>query len=343
MLSVTELDFKIIEQMYEWKDMEIFNFHYFYRGFLPKPIIEATLKLYEDKTKLKNVAGSEVEYQVSKGMLNSLYGMCVTDPCKDVVVYDNEEGWVNEKTSTQELIEKYNTSYGRFLYYAWGIWITAYARYNLFTGILECKEDYIYADTDSLKIFNRDKHKEYFENYNKSVQERICKCLDNYEIPRERMKPKTIKGVEKPLGVWDFEGDYDRFKTLGAKRYLYEENGELHLTLAGVSKKEGLSYLKWKYKTNDRIFKNFTDKLNFPSEYQVKKGKELITKNASGKLCHTYIDIHKTGSIIDYLGNEGYFDELSSVHLEPTGYDLSLEANFVNYLMGIQDSSVFYG
>ena len=33
-----------------------------------------------------------------------------------------------------------------------------------------------------------------------------------------------------------FEGKYTRFKTLGAKRYLYEEDGELYLTVAGLSK-----------------------------------------------------------------------------------------------------------
>ena len=32
--------------------------------------------------------------------------------------------------------------------------------------------------------------------------------------------PKTIEGETKPLGVWDYDGHYDEFKSLGAKRYI---------------------------------------------------------------------------------------------------------------------------
>ena len=32
--------------------------------------------------------------------------------------------------------------------------------------------------------------------------------------------PTTIKGEKKIIGVWDYDGHYDMFKTLGAKRYM---------------------------------------------------------------------------------------------------------------------------
>ena len=35
------------------------------------------------------------------------------------------------------------------------------------------------------------------------------------------ISPKTIKGETKTLGVWDFDGFYTDFKTLGAKRYIF--------------------------------------------------------------------------------------------------------------------------
>ena len=78
--------------------------------------------------------------------------------------------------------------------------------------------------------------------------------MNHYGIPLELASPKTIKGIEKPLGVWDYEGNYSRFKTLGAKRYMYEIDNDIHITVAGVSKKSGSEYLKYKYKTNDKIF-----------------------------------------------------------------------------------------
>ncbi|MEM1506600.1 hypothetical protein RG959_25010, partial [Domibacillus sp. 8LH] len=76
-------------------------------------------------------------------------------------VYGDE--WGFEKVDVNEEIEKYNSSRKRFLYYAWGIWVTAYARRNLWTGILAVGNDYIYSDTDSLKVLNYEKHEPYIE------------------------------------------------------------------------------------------------------------------------------------------------------------------------------------
>ena len=343
-ISVTERDFLIIRTMYEWDDIEISNFFYFYQGYLPKSLVETVLNLYVNKTTLKGVIGQEDEYLSSKEMVNAIYGMTVTDPCKNEIVYDNEQGWIENVKSTSDLIEQYNKSRTRFLYYAWGIWVTAFARFNLFTGIIECKEDYIYSDTDSVKILNKDNHKKYFDLYNKVITMKIKECLRYYDIPFSKSHPKTLKGVSKPLGVWDYEGTYKCFKTLGAKRYIYvDEHDELHITIAGVNKTKGRDYLLYKYKTIPNIFKHFKDTLNFPATYIRKykddKGKwREVEESGAGKLTHTYIDNHYQGELIDYLGNKNHYDELSSVHLEPAGYDLSLANDFMNYLMGLEEA-----
>ena len=100
--------------------------------------------------------GKEVEYLLSKGMLNSVYGMCVTDPVKDEHTYETE--WDLEKVDVMEAIHKYNESKGRFLFYPWGIWVTAYARRNLWSAILNVGNDYVYSDTDSIKALNFETH-----------------------------------------------------------------------------------------------------------------------------------------------------------------------------------------
>ena len=333
-LTVTEQDFNIISRMYEWDSMEIGNFHRFYKDYLPKEIITTILELYKNKTELKGVAGKEVEYLVSKGMINSVYGMCVTDICKNEATYDTQ--WSEIKADVKALIEKYNNDRQRFLFYAWGVWVTAYSRRNLFTGILEFKNDYIYSDTDSLKVFNADKHLDYIKRYNKRITEKIETCLKYYDLPINSARPKTIKGKEKPLGVWDDEGVYDRFKTLGAKRYMTERNGEIEITIAGVSKKAGIRYLKHKYKTNDKIFEAFIEDLYFPPHYD----NDGNDDNGSGKLCHTYIDELCEGEIIDYTGNKWKYREESAVHLENTEYSLSLDFMFKQLLNGIKDDTM---
>lgn len=334
-ISLTEQDFFIIAELYDWDEMEVTNFHYFYKDYLPKDLIKTILDLYKDKTELKGVEEKIVEYLVSKGMINAIYGMAVTDPCRDDCIYSDGE-WSTQIADIDALIAKYNTNRNRTLYYPWGIWVTAYARRNLFSGITEFKNDYIYSDTDSIKVINIESHIDYIKNYNIEVTNKIYACLDHYEIPHEYSSPKTIKGIEKPIGVWDYEGKYDRFKTLGAKRYMTETNGVISITIAGVNKSAGMEYLKWKYKTNDNIFDNFVDGLEFPSHY-LDNGED---KNGSGKLLHTYIDFPMEGVVKDYNGEYYIYNEQSGVHMENTEYTLGLEYQFLKLIQGIKEGHI---
>ena len=330
-ISLTEQDFFIIADLYEWDYIEVSNFKRFYKSYLPKDLILTILSLYKDKTELKGVDEKIVEYLVSKGMINAVYGMCVTDPCRDEILYE-DNNWSVKKADIETLIEKYNTNKQRVLYYPWGVWVTAYARRNLFSGILEFKNDYIYSDTDSLKVVNIEKHRDYIEKYNKEITEKVHKCLSFYDIDTSLAEPKTIKGVKKPIGVWEYEGEYSRFKTLGAKRYITEQNNDISITIAGVSKNAGKEYLKTKYKNNTNIFNAFVEDLHFPSTYD----KDGIEANGSGKLCHTYIDTYMEGEIIDYMGEKYVYNEQSGVHMENTDYTLSLDSEFMKLILGIK-------
>lgn len=334
-LSITEQDFFIIAKLYDWDYIDISNFYKFYKDYLPKDLILTILELYRDKTELKGVEEKIVEYLVSKGMINSVYGMCVTDPCRDENIYENDI-WSTKKANIEELIEQYNKNPQRVLFYAWGVWVTAYSRRNLFSGILEFRDDYIYSDTDSLKVINIAKHLSYIEKYNKNVTKKVNECLSHYEIDISLSSPKTIKGISKPIGIWDYEGRYDRFKTLGAKRYMVEQDGKISITIAGVNKSSGIKYLEHICKDNTDIFNSFTDGLEFPPIYD----RNGIEENGSGKLCHTYIDSYMEGEIIDYLGNKHIYNEQSGVHMENTEYTLGLDNEFKKLLLGIRGNHI---
>ena len=316
---ITDVDYTIFKRCYKWDRMEIHDLICYPKGYLPKPIIESILELYQDKTTLKGVKGKEVEYLLSKGMLNSIFGMTVTDVVKDEITYDDE--WGVEPASLETEIENYNTKKSRFLFYPWGVWVTAYARRNLWLGILSFKEDYIYSDTDSIKFFNYEKHEEFIKGYNKMVINKQLQTLNYYELNPNLLSPKTVEGESKPLGVWDYEGYYTRFKTLGAKRYLVEEDNKLYLTVAGLSKMNGVHYMIEQC-NNDftKVFEMFTDDLKIPKEN-------------TGKNTHTYIDDEITETIIDYQGKEEDITSLSGVHLEPTSFSLSISDYFFQYLL----------
>lgn len=318
-ITITNVDFDVIKNCYSWSNMKISNFRIYKKDYLPSPFIKAIIKLYQDKTRLKGVKGKEVEYMQSKEMLNSCYGMCVTDIARDDIVYDGEWSVVEpDDDKLKEELDKYNKSKKRFLFYPWGIFVTAYARKNLFTGILEFKEDYLYSDTDSIKVVNYDKHLDYINNYNKISQVKLQQACKYHNIDITELQPKTIKGDIKLLGVWDDDGDYKRFKTLGAKRYLYQDKDGYHITIAGTGKYSGGEYMK----TLDDPFESFSNGLIIPSNY-------------TDKLTHSYIDEKKKGIIVDYRGESVEYEVETGIHLEPCEYNLSLSSNYIDYLIGV--------
>ncbi len=330
-ITLTDVDITIIEKVYNWENIALKNVLGFRKAYLPKPIIESILNLYQDKTTLKGVQGKEVEYLLSKGMLNSVYGMSVTDIVKDNAIYDDADNWDFEKVNIDEEIEKYNGSKNRFLYYAWGIWVTAYARRNLWTGILAVGEDYIYSDTDSIKALNYDKHSAYVEAYNKNVLNKLYKMCDELGFDPALLTPKTVKGEVKPLGIWEFEGNYNRFKTLGAKRYLVQEGDKYSLTVAGLSKANGMQYIQEVCENDsDKIFNMFNNELYIPS-------------NKTGKMTHTYLDNEQSNKVTDYLGDSNIEHALSGVHLGACDFTLSISKQYLNFLANLKDGYIFTG
>ena len=159
---ITELDYFTIKETYQWEDAEIIDFYIADKGYLPTDLIKAMLQLYKNKTELKDVEGKEVEYMQSKEYINSMYGMMVTDPLRDEILYDEYNNWNKEKPEIEEGLYRYNISKNRFLYYAWGVWITAYTRRTLWHAIQNLGEDYVYSDTDSVKFINKSNHLDFF-------------------------------------------------------------------------------------------------------------------------------------------------------------------------------------
>ena len=323
--TITELDYDIFRNFYKWDGIKIGKFLTFYKGYLPTSLVKALVSLYKDKTELKGVEGKEVEYLLSKGMLNSAYGMAVTDIVREDLEYHQElyadEWQVGDETPVSQL-KRYNQNPSRFLYYPWGVWVTAHARHNLFRGILEFGSDYVYSDTDSIKAINMDRHMDFIKNYNLHVREQLQAAADFHGIPMSDFEPKTIKGVPKLIGVWDIEGTYDKFKTLGAKRYLVQKGNDIEFTVAGVNKKAIKEYMLETYGL-DGVFDAFTRSLDIP-------------KGRTGKLTHTYIDQEWSGVLVDYNGVPFTYHEKSSIHMEPAPFKISMLDAFWDYISGIQ-------
>ena len=321
--TLTNVDFEIIRKVYKFSSAKIYNFRIYEKGYLPVEIIRSIIHFYKAKTTLKGVKGKEQEYQTGKALLNAVYGMIVMDVVKDTFTF-NDYKWGVDKADADKDIRKYNNSRKRFLFYPWGVFCTAYARKNLWTGILEFGKDYVYSDTDSIKCRNIIDHFKFIFDYNYMCEYKLRKMCYHYGIDYEaELLPKTIKGEVKPLGVWDWETEdfkYDYFKTLGAKRYMVYQNGELSLTVSGVNKKVAIPYLLDKY-TIDECFEAFDFGLNIPAV-------------ATGKLTHYYIDNTYEGEITDYNGVTCHYKALSGIYLEPAEYSFDMAQEYIDYLKG---------
>lgn len=321
-ITITEQDYYTFAKFYSWDNIEVGDMYIYRRGYLPTPFIESIIKFYTDKTTLKGVLdedGHEVEeYSQMKAMLNSLYGMIVTDICRDDIIYDGK--WDYYMPDYEEKVEEYNKSPGRFLFYPWGIWVTAHARRNILEAIYSMGHDYVYSDTDSVKYLHPEKHKDFFDQYNNRIIEKLKKAMRYHGLPENAIAPCNKDNEPKPMGVFTDEGQYKYFKTLGAKRYMYTNKKGTFITVAGLGKKQGAEYIN-----------------SQPDPYEFFSNDMYIPCDCTGKLTHTYIDETIEGDVCDYNGQVFHYKELSSVHLSPCDFTLSLAQSFIRMIGGLRE------
>lgn len=222
--TLTDVDFKIILNEYEFDDFVPYDVYYSTYGKLPAELTECVKNYYIEKTKLKGVDGQEVYYMKSKNKLNSIYGMMVQNPLKHSILYNSGE-WANDSAPDIDILENNNRI--AFLAYQWGVWVTAHARHELEKAIVLAGEGFVYCDTDSVKYFGDID----FSAYNNS---RKNKSTENGAYATDP------NGETHYMGVYESDGRYSKFITFGAKKYAYcESDDKTHITIAGVSKKLG--------------------------------------------------------------------------------------------------------
>ena len=181
----------------------------------------------------------------------------------------------------------------------------------------------IYCDTDSIKYIHDPQIDELVSQYNAnqiSVFKTIAQQY-NYNIP------STQDGTKAYLGVFDNDGSYSKFKTLGAKRYVYTTTNkygkeEFKITIAGLGKKAGGNYIAGQL----HPFDFFSDGMIIPPEN-------------TGKKTRTYVDEEITVELTDYCGNTTTVTAPSGIHIEPCGFEMSLANGYRQLFTTIQKTA----
>ena len=220
-IALTEIDLKIVLKQYTYDEIQVQSAMVAQKHYLPEEYRNVIIKYYENKTKLKGVTDPEQVYlyQKSKEKLNGIYGMSAQDPIHAEILYNGGDYTRSDYTTgdADKVLSK-----AKFPY-QWGVYTTAYARAALQEAIDAAGNRMVYCDTDSVKTLGK-------VDLSYINRKRQAAAEGNKAFADEP------KGTRHYMGVFELDGVYDRFITCGAKRYAYEAEGHMSITVSGVSK-----------------------------------------------------------------------------------------------------------
>ena len=224
-IALTEIDLKIVLSQYTFDEVGLLECMVAQKDYLPEEYRTVIQTYYNNKTALKgdNTDEGVYLYVKSKNSLNSVYGMSATDPIHQEILYNAglyTRSDYNSMTETEIQKALKNTAFP----YQWGVYTTALARYQLQKAIDLCGNKIIYCDTDSVKV----KGKIDISGLNNA---QLKKAVDVKAYANDK------KGERHYIGLFEPDAHYDRFITQGAKRYAYEIDGHIGVTVSGVTKK----------------------------------------------------------------------------------------------------------
>lgn len=279
-MFITSVDLEIIRDCYHG-DIKVIDLYYSRASYLDKRYVEYILKLYNNKVQLTHT-GDPVKEELrarSKELLNALYGMMVSSLIYPELSFNNyDKRWKPkhfdniaelDAFTDQELDKLRDRPWKNFQSFSAGLFVTAYARKQLYAAVGAIDKDVVYHDTDS--VYCKGDHRDFFKDFNEDLKKQLLAMCNNRGIDPELLHPKDPSGEEQWIGIYvsDTGGvPLYEFKTLGAKRYAYREiskedaeklaaaqpdpekkkkilkRGQIKITISGVNKSTGAAALK---------------------------------------------------------------------------------------------------
>lgn len=291
---ITDVDYLLYTLMYKWDKLTITGCKTAIKKPLPDYLLQPLFDVYTQKEQVGKQLKTDPDnndlrqlYMSVKGKLNSFYGMTVARLNLTAWEYNGEWCEVANSSYEQERGRSILSPY-------WGIYITAYTRLTICTAIVALGDSAYYSDTDSIKHAKSDT---YFTDFNAHIRNINKSMCDRYNLDFD---------VFAKLGTFDFEGTYNRFKTLGAKRYITEIDGTVSCTVAGLPKSTFRAYAE--KVGNDRAFDDFSPNMRF---------------EISGKNAHKYSrDVHA-----DVAGVAMH--EYGSCYIFSVPFEMRVETSFI--------------
>ena len=259
---------------------------------------------------------------LNHGLIAYTVDMTVQKILRDDFIEDYETGEFQTVIKTgEDYFQRAIDKKTMFLFYAYGVYCTAYAQYNLFQlGKCFDAENWLYSDTDSVYGIAPDEEK--IKAYNDNCKKLLL--ANGYGAVQHN-------GRDHWLGVAEKDGEYTEFITQGAKRYAVRKplkfgfvklggdyDGSIKITVAGVPKKTGAKCLKndlENFKSGFIFRGDETGKLTYFYKYA-----DSITQDANGNWIADSINLvpcdYLLATTIEQKINEEWgYDELELYNL----------------------------
>ena len=362
---LTDCDYALYKKFYKWKNKEVIKVWRSKAGKLPNYLLQPMWDAGEKKQSLKHVAGMETEYMLNKINFNLFYGLCCKQPVYNNYSFDNvvisENEYVSSEIDKQQFFGSQHTIkhtvendveefeelpkedierktfiesvQGFILSPFWGIWTSAFARFNLLNVIYEVSKDSewitndtIYCDTDSLYFINPEKHIHIIISWNEWVKDRVLS-----KLPEKYHKSLGTLGQFDNIALDETNGYSDtfiNFKTLGSKRYIKEfqlpKKKVIKATIAGLPKKSLENFCK---RNKLCIYETFDNLMDFTIDSQD------LSKQDKVKLGRKYHDER-----VKFFCDGIFMEEFSSCTLYSTTFTLKMNKLYLLHMATVHEN-----
>lgn len=299
-LWVNEIDFANICKIYKAKSWELLDLYYFTASKpVDKEMTATMLNWYVKKAELKKemkkldehspeYAELDKVYRRLKAMINSCYGMCVTELYE--MAYELKAD--GEIKGTLQKWEDYNrTIFNAYI----GYWCTSYVRQRLINVIAEFPDYVVQYDTDSLYCLPNTFLKMRIDEINAEIEAEV------------KQSPCCKNPLTHDLGQWDFDGFYIDYIPMGSKRYAGKhDDGTFKITFAGAPVKQLTEQITKSGRLEDLLHISITDDIStkkgayniYHTEYaQTYTDYTGIQHTMTGYGCKTIINVDFNASL----------------------------------------------
>lgn len=206
-VSLNEIDWELYNLCYSWSSYEIIRLETAERGPLPDHVKKTAIEFYKRKAELKKAGIKNSEYEMAKTLVSNVFGAIVQRLYSDLINGSKNNWLANQLDSS--------------LKPQWGCYITAHVRKAIVTTIKALgRENWLYSDTDSIYFILNEKTKNVIDLYNIEAKAKNAILCKQYGLDYN---------LFDDLGCFDSEDKKIlRFKTLGAKSYLYYYTDKKH-------------------------------------------------------------------------------------------------------------------